>query len=1129
MDGSNHQNEWDNFCSALQKLPEQMKIVQQFFLQQHEREETQKQMDAAADKKRISEGKQDDLLLVQHPSVSESDSHAQQLPEETLASKMLAKFTKHNTIIEESRARLIESQGIFPLYALQLSDNVDVMTEDHMLPSYEQRRRHLIAGLRFKLVVRINGVVVTSSMGYYSLKLPGFLIDIRQLLEIRLVKSPRDLSIDLYYKTTSSSSSISNGSSGSSSKSSGSFGLFDSMDYYLTSIRLPIPGSTVKEETSYFARRGTGGSGMRGGHGTGANSHFTHSIVPVYGGFAFTSDTFTVAKSNGGNGSYTLGRNVAAEWLSSMVSWLSGYGDSEYYQSKRMNGSLYVAVDFDPFIPEERGLSQSAAAIDGVKLTQQKLAMYPMATSSAITTTSPAAMASSSNNGVTAAVSSLAAMIGLDISEHASGGGAGGPTNPLVDFTRENDFQQLLPPIESLDINDPHNEHLLYLKSKKTVALSGGGDELGGADCFRLQGYDYALIFEAQRVYNNPSFPTMHGVHYTMANYLAVKENLRMQLLALRWKKPYLFSGTAIAQTAASVIADAKANAPAVSASTASAKLRSRAAATSQSVDRSGGDELTPSCSIPLLEHLIKNSEIFKAIISKEVHLEDGGQWNDDVEDGDGEGGSAGGETGLFKGNQAHHVNKVTNFLARVRSSMTAMTRKRMKRNLSTSSVVLEVDYFPEFEFPAAMILERKRELKPRPNRNLLVNRSNAFSNEFLADTARLLVQVVGARNVPLRLVDVTDETAPTVAGGTIGRQTSAIGSLQSLPTSINLTAAQSGINTGGGLGNSPSGASLPLALDERKLFERRRVRSFVEIRFQDCILATIVYDGSIPLWKQSLTFPFSPPQNDFTPMSLEQIRENIYFTLFDEIIENDRDRGGFLEGEVTIRVEKYYLGSFSIPFLTLYQEGRIEGVFRMDTPLLNFGYERKTIPVAAATVPGVAASQSMARLTSSRSGALGATGTSTVGGRLASTGSTVGGTSGPAAPGVTTADGTVDANAFVANSRPITSTISALCELFSFYAEDCCPRISVTSTSCGESCCPETHIADRCKCCIDCLKWCCMTSTPSDEEKARQLAESASGNTLDALYLRRDAIALQTKVSIIDEYYPQNNCNSIV
>lgn len=46
------------------------------------------------------------------------------------------------------------------------------------------------------------------------------------------------------------------------------------------------------------------------------------------------------------------------------------------------------------------------------------------------------------------------------------------------------------------------------------------------------------------------------------------------------------------------------------------------------------------------------------------------------------------------------------------------------------------------------------------------------------------------------------------------------------------------------------------------------------------------------------------------------------------------------------MRVEKKYLASFTIPFATVYQQGRIEGLFRMDTPMLNFGYDHESSAV---------------------------------------------------------------------------------------------------------------------------------------------------------------------------------------
>lgn len=43
-------------------------------------------------------------------------------------------------------------------------------------------------------------------------------------------------------------------------------------------------------------------------------------------------------------------------------------------------------------------------------------------------------------------------------------------------------------------------------------------------------------------------------------------------------------------------------------------------------------------------------------------------------------------------------------------------------------------------------------------------------------------------------------------------------------------------------------------------------------------------------------------------------------------------------------------MGGFSIPFETIYNVGRIEGVFRIDTPVVNFGYDHVPSGVTATT-----------------------------------------------------------------------------------------------------------------------------------------------------------------------------------
>ena len=60
-------------------------------------------------------------------------------------------------------------------------------------------------------------------------------------------------------------------------------------------------------------------------------------------------------------------------------------------------------------------------------------------------------------------------------------------------------------------------------------------------------------------------------------------------------------------------------------------------------------------------------------------------------------------------------------------------------------------------------------------------------------------------------------------------------------------------------------------------------------------------------------------------------MRDNIVFSLFDQIVEDDGGRGGLFEGESTERVEKRFIGSFSIPFSTVFKEGRIEGTETAD------------------------------------------------------------------------------------------------------------------------------------------------------------------------------------------------------
>ena len=67
-----------------------------------------------------------------------------------------------------------------------------------------------------------------------------------------------------------------------------------------------------------------------------------------------------------------------------------------------------------------------------------------------------------------------------------------------------------------------------------------------------------------------------------------------------------------------------------------------------------------------------------------------------------------------------------------------------------------------------------------------------------------------------------------------------------------------------------------------------------------------------------------SPPHDDFSPSSLQKITDDLYISLFDEVVvdilQDDRQR----ETNVHHRIEKKWLGSLTIPFSTLHQRERV-------------------------------------------------------------------------------------------------------------------------------------------------------------------------------------------------------------
>jgi coiled-coil and C2 domain-containing protein 2A len=91
----------------------------------------------------------------------------------------------------------------------------------------------------------------------------------------------------------------------------------------------------------------------------------------------------------------------------------------------------------------------------------------------------------------------------------------------------------------------------------------------------------------------------------------------------------------------------------------------------------------------------------------------------------------------------------------------------------------------------------------------------------------------------------------------------------------------------------------------------------------------TTVAIGPNPAWNQELTLTFKSSNNDFSPETLNRVRDCLHIHLFDEVtvdlVEDETER----TSQIHQRVEKKWLGSLSIPFSSLYRNTRIEGTFR--------------------------------------------------------------------------------------------------------------------------------------------------------------------------------------------------------
>lgn len=136
--------------------------------------------------------------------------------------------------------------------------------------------------------------------------------------------------------------------------------------------------------------------------------------------------------------------------------------------------------------------------------------------------------------------------------------------------------------------------------------------------------------------------------------------------------------------------------------------------------------------------------------------------------------------------------------------------------------------------------------------------------------------------------------------------------------------------------------------VQQLSMFERK-VNSFIEVKIvyydQVAVFRTDSVDSIHPDYNHQLEFEIKPKKGAkyFTREELAQCPGAFYFTLYDEVRRESLERGKDANTYIQ-RFEKKYLGSFTIPFATVFQNASIlDTICKVDIPKAVFGYYSDT------------------------------------------------------------------------------------------------------------------------------------------------------------------------------------------
>ncbi len=219
------------------------------------------------------------------------------------------------------------------------------------------------------------------------------------------------------------------------------------------------------------------------------------------------------------------------------------------------------------------------------------------------------------------------------------------------------------------------------------------------------------------------------------------------------------------------------------------------------------------------------------------------------------------------------------------------------------------------------MFPPRKRTLYPQKTKIPLERNGTK-----LKQTSHIVISVLGAKDVPIREeMRITKASPFLVPPPSIQRIKADLSSLslRSFPESGSLRRLEQA--------------------ETDQVTSSSMLNSFVRVNFGQNSYQTRTEKKDVPAWKQVIHIPLPSDENgEFGPQDLKDLKEPLVISLFDTVITDVGKGGGYYNDEDTLITEKRFLGTLKIPLSSVFCQGKIQGMFLLDTPQIVFGYAQK-------------------------------------------------------------------------------------------------------------------------------------------------------------------------------------------